>query len=270
MRQRALVQIAALASIFLILSNYAWADGLRVERLTWAGVKLSSERATVFIDAVGTDLWDGKAPQGLVPVTADTGSRYALISHVHNDHFDAATLREVLGERGSVICVDEIASYVASRGLRVISAKPWVPVQRGGFVFTALPAVDGFGAQQVSWLVRHQNVRILHAGDTLWHGALADIGAQFAPIDIAFLPINGARMQTQPSTHTPAVMTPQQAVDAARLLGARSAVPIHFGLNDPPHYVEVAQPLQTFERLAAEQDVLVQALVPGETYVWPK
>jgi hypothetical protein len=59
-------------AVLLFVSAHASADGLSAERLTWAGVKLVSDDTTVFIDAVGTDLWDGEAPEGLVPVTADT------------------------------------------------------------------------------------------------------------------------------------------------------------------------------------------------------
>ena len=264
-----IVRSLALLSLAL-LSLSAAAETLRIERLTWAGAKISNERATVFVDAVGTDLWNGEAPQGLVPVTADTRLRFALLTHLHNDHFDAATLSEVLGERGSVICAESAATYVASRGLRVIPARLWEPQMRGGFVFTALPAADGFGDEQVSWLIQHQQTRILHAGDSLWHGQWGLIGAQFGPIDVAFLPINGAMVATRPSTRSSAVMTPQQAVDAARLLGVRSAVPIHFGLNSPPNYVEVDNPLQTFLDLAAEQELTVQPLRPGELWQAPQ
>ena len=37
------------------------------------------------------------------------------------------------------------------------------------------------------------------------------IGKQFGPFDIAFLPINGARMGGDPAQETPAVLTPAQA-----------------------------------------------------------
>ena len=42
--------------------------GLTIERLTWAGIKMVAGDTTVFIDAVGTDIWDGEAPDGLVAV----------------------------------------------------------------------------------------------------------------------------------------------------------------------------------------------------------
>ena len=241
---------------------------LAVERLTWAGVRFAYGDTTVLIDAVSTDLWGGNAPGGLVPVQADTRRKYALITHAHNDHFDLDGLRETLGERGNVICHESIASYVASRGLRVIPAKTWEPVSRGGFVFTAVPAEDGLGDQQVSWIVTVDGKRFLHAGDTLWHGRWATLGSLYGPFEAVFLPVNGARVLHDPATETPVVLTPAQAVDAASLLRANRIVPIHYGLNDPPAYVEVHRPLETTIAEGRRRGLRVDALQPGEFLTW--
>ena len=106
--------------------------------------------------------------------------------------------------------------------------------------------------------------RPIPGGDTLWHGQWEAIGVQFGPFEAAFLPINGARIAREPMVETPAVMTPLQAVDAAILLRARQLVPVHYGLNDPPHYVEVDAPLSTLQKLAGKREVQVTHLLPGE------
>lgn len=262
-------KVFALAIVVFTLSTTpARSDGLVAERLTWAGVKLSTANTTVFIDAVGTDLWDGNAPEGLVPVETETSRTYALVSHVHNDHFDVETLRRVLGERGYVICHDSVATYIASRGLRVIPARTYEPILRGGFVFTAVPAEDGLGAKQVSWIVSANGKRILHGGDTLWHGQWSTIGAQYGPFDAVFLPINGARVASDPMPETPAVLTPTQAVDAAILLRAERLVPIHYGLNDPPHYVEIEAPVEKAFAEAKRRGLEMQHLLPGRQLSW--
>jgi L-ascorbate metabolism protein UlaG (beta-lactamase superfamily) len=255
------------STLFLltILSNALAADELTVERLTWAGIKIASEDTSVFIDAVGTDLWDGNAPEGLVPVVTDTRRSYALITHAHNDHFDLDTLKDVLGDRGYVICHESIATYIASRGLRVIPAKMYVPIERGGFLFTAVPAEDGMGDEQVSWVITHNDKRFLHAGDTLWHGNWSMIGSQFGPFDAVFLPVNGARILRDPVSETPAVMTPAQAVDAAVLLRAEKLVPIHYGLNDPPYYQEVDDPIGSLTVEAERRNMTMQHVLPGNT-----
>ena len=236
----------------------------RNSRSTALAADASRSPTAVFVDAVGTDLWNGSAPGGLVPVEADTRRRYALITHAHNDHFDEATLKRVLGERGYVICHESIATHVASRGLRVIPARLYTPVMRGGFVFTAVPGEDGLGDEQVGWVIARGEQRFFHGGDTLWHGQWEAIGVQFGPFEAAFLPINGARIAREPMVETPAVMTPLQAVDAAILLRARQLVPVHYGLNDPPHYVEVDAPLSTLQKLAGKREMQVTHLLPGE------
>ena len=256
-----------LAVLFFSLAPSAQADELQIERLTWAGVKLVSGDTTVFVDAVGKDLWGGNAPEGLVPVTADTRRRYALITHAHNDHFDLDTLKEVLGDRGYVICDEAIATYVASRGLKVIPAALYTPVMRGGFVFTAVPAEDGFGDEQVNWVISAADQRLFHGGDTLWHGQWKTIGIQYGPFDVAFLPINAPKVGGEPVQETPAVMDPAQAVDAAISLRAKLLVPIHYGLNDPPNYVEADQPVVNLKQQAERRGLDIRNLLPGQTMV---
>jgi L-ascorbate metabolism protein UlaG (beta-lactamase superfamily) len=80
-----------------------------------------------------------------------------------------------------------------------------------------------------------------------------------------FLPINGARVQRDPQQESPGVMTPAQAVDAALLLGARLVVPIHYGGDQPPDYMEVAEPLATFRKEAGRRGVAIFPLLPGES-----
>jgi L-ascorbate metabolism protein UlaG (beta-lactamase superfamily) len=240
------------------------AEPLTIERLTWAGVKLVSGDTTVLIDAMATDLWDGDAPEGFVAASSDTRRTYALVTHMHNDHLDVEGLKKVLGEKGYVICHAPQAAYLASRGLRVMPAELHVPVFRGGFIFTAVPAEDGLGEEQVSWVVSIGERKFLHAGDTLWHGQWEMIGRQYGPFDIAFLPINGAKVAREPMPETPAVLTPLQALDAALLLRAEVLVPIHFGLNAPPNYVEIEAPLETLLHAADERQQVVRHMMPGE------
>lgn len=260
-----MMKIRCWLPVLLLIATTAANAEMEIERLTWAGVKLVSGDTTVLIDAVATDLWNGNAPEGFVAATSDTRRTYALITHAHNDHFDAAGLQDVLGDRGYVICHRSIAPYVASRGLRVIPADLHVPVFRGGLAFTAVPAEDGLGDEQVSWIVSDGSSKVLHAGDTLWHGQWESIGRQHGPFDIAFLPINGARIAREPMPETPAVQTPLQALDAGLLLQAETIVPIHFGLDDPPYYVEVDAPLETLIELAAKRSQGLRHLRPGES-----
>ena len=101
-----------------------------------------------------------------------------------------------------------------------------------------VPAVDGFGDPQHSWVVECEGKRIIHAGDTLLHGAWWRIARRFGPFDLALLPINGAVVDfpfLQPPRNQEAVMMPEEAAHAAHMLRARAVTPIHYGaLHRPP------------------------------------
>ncbi len=240
------------------------ADPLEVQRLNWAGVKFVYGDTTVLIDAVGGEFWNNEPPEGLAQVAIETSRRYALLTHVHNDHFDAETLKRVLGERGTVICHESAAVYVASRGLRVTPVSVYEPLARGDFVFMAVPAADGFGDEQVSWIVTVDGKRYFHGGDTLWHGQWQAIASTYGPFEVAFLPINGARIEADPMPETPGVLTPAQAVDVGIVLRARRIVPIHYGGSDPPAYVEVENPLSAFRNEAERRGMRHVHLLPGQ------
>ena len=71
---------------------------LRVQRLSWAGVRLEAPGLSLFFDPwSNTGAWDGAWVAPVVPIEASSARRFALISHAHNDHFDAAALEALLG-----------------------------------------------------------------------------------------------------------------------------------------------------------------------------
>ena len=89
------------------------------------------------------------------------------------------------------------------------------------------------------------------------------------PIDIACLPANGVEVNfphLQPRVAVPAVMTPEQAVEAARALQARLMVPIHYNrtFEHPEHYRPVADARTQINGLAARGGASVRFLEPGE------
>lgn len=237
-----------------------------VRRLGWAGVSIACQGHTLFIDPLASpDLWGGAFAELLVPIEPPAGERRVLVTHLHGDHFDEPTLRRLLGERDEIVCSERVAGSVASRGFRVRAAALWEPVGVGPLTVTALPAVDGFGIDQVSWLVRAGDARIVHCGDTLWHGHWWDIRRHLgADADLVFLPINGFRYQGRAPDvrRAPASLTPEQAVDAARVLGARRLVPIHYGLS-APFYEEEARALERLQAAAAEEGIAAPAVAPG-------
>ena len=100
-----------------------------------------------------------------------------------------------------------------------------------------MPAVDGFGHPQLSWVVEADGTRIIHAGDTLFHGGWWLIAMRCGPIDVAFLPVNGAVADLpdrQPPSPLMACMDPRQAATAAALMRARARRPDPLRRDPPP------------------------------------
>jgi L-ascorbate metabolism protein UlaG (beta-lactamase superfamily) len=152
--------------------------------------------------------------------------------------------------------------------LETDSLHPWDTRDIGPFAITALPAVDGFGDPQLSWLLEADGQRVLHAGDTIFHGSWWSIALQTGPIDVAFLPINGAVCNfshRQPPSPFAAAMDPKQAAVAAQILGVGCVVPMHYdGVHVPPYYVQVDDPSGAFRREVADLGLTTQILAPGE------
>lgn len=245
-------------------------DALRIQRLAWAGIRLALPDATLGVDLMAdAGVWGAALPDPLPDLGDFKGDRYALITHRHSDHFDAKAVAKALGEEGLLLYPANIGALTAPGVGRVRTAPLWEPQFLGGsFVATAVPAADGYGDPQVSWVISGGGKRILHAGDTLWHGAWWQI-ARLGPFDAVFLPINGARFAwRQPAAEVSSVMTPDQAVAAARVLGARILVPIHYGVRGASGYEEIADALQRTKDEGARRGVRVQALKPGEWLDW--
>ena len=134
-----------------------------------------------------------------------------------------------------------------------------------------MPASDGYGDPQVSWVISGGGRRIFHGGDTLWHGAWWRIGRQFGPFDAAFLPVNGAQFGwRKPVSGQPGVLTPEQAVAAATILGARRLVPIHYGVTGLTEYVEIDDPIGRLRKAAHDRSLSIQPLTPGAWMDWER
>jgi L-ascorbate metabolism protein UlaG (beta-lactamase superfamily) len=268
-RELLLALAAAAASSACARRSFAQApaSGLRIQRLSWAGVKIVCDTATLFIDA-SFDPSSAATASPDVPLAADTRERAALITHHHGDHFDAPALRTVLGESGIVVLPESVAPWADTRLLRVQTARLFEPVMwpRASATFSAIcvPAVDGLGHPQVSWVVDAAGRRIFHGGDTMWHGHWWDISRAYGPFDLALLPINGFRQLQGRYTDTGVAMslTPEQAAAAAQVLRARLTVPIHYG-GENANYHEEPHALQRFADAASARSLEVKIMAPG-------
>jgi len=246
--------------------------GMKIVRLFWAGVQIESRGATLVIDLLEQTarmkalLGDPRLP--IVPGAEVLD--FALVTHLHPDHYDPETLLRKLRPGGKVLCDPANTAKIARDGFSATGAALYEPISVGPFTVTALPAVDGLGDPQISFLVEAEDIKVMHFGDTLWHGHWWKIRARLGPPNIAFLPINGAITQfpnMRPSGF-PADLMPDQAASAAAILEAKIACPIHYGaFHNPPFYVESPNVEQTFLAAAERLGVASQIIEPGNEVV---
>jgi L-ascorbate metabolism protein UlaG (beta-lactamase superfamily) len=193
-----------------------------------------------------------------------------LISHAHPDHFDRRSLQAIIGD--PLVSVPRgLGSTVRRMGLRtqeVVVGEP-VPVAPGRTV-TAVPArhwrwPGAIRATTVGYLIEDSGrPGIYFAGDT---GAYAGMRAFADRVDIALLPVGSWGPHLSPGH-----LSPRSAAEAARDLGARVAVPIHWGTLYPSRLDRImggrlTEPANRFAAWAARlaPAVDVRVLQPGDS-----
>src|SRR3954447_4225872 len=221
---------------------------MRMTWLGWAGAEIEHDGATVVIDALA-DARAVFAPLGerakamTPPAVTDArpGALAGLITHLHRDHADAGALSAALAEGAPVLepahgggdaqenlALAQAEHELAASGLERRRLEPWESATAGPFVLTALPACDGIGDPQVSWLIEAGGRRILHLGDTVFHGWWWRIARRPRRSAASRVRASGAVLgfphRHRPSPY-PGALAPEQAAIAARILGAGLAIP---------------------------------------------
>ena len=237
----------------------------------WAGVRIDTPSLALFIDP---QIVFARKPE--IGSDADVFSpapaqRFAAITHAHRDHFDPEALKLAAGADGAVACHAPLAAVVAAAGLKPLplaldEGTTLNGYDAGDIFLLPVDAADGWGDDQVSWVIVAGDKRFFHGGDTIWHGRFRNLGRKYGPFDAAFLPINGVLQPSQidPVLEVRHTMGPEEAVEAALALRARTLVPIHYGRKPTPTYVETADAEATAVAHGKRRGVAVQVVKPGE------
>jgi L-ascorbate metabolism protein UlaG (beta-lactamase superfamily) len=153
-----------------------------------------------------------------------------LITHGHFDHIHDA-LEIARRTKPTIVCNFEISAWLGSKGLeadRIIGANQGGTIDVDGVKVTLVHAEhtcgiteDGgnviYGGDACGFVIEFENgFQVYFAGDTDVFGDMALI-AELADFDVAFLPIGGFY-----------TMGVERAAKAAKLLGVKTVVPMHF------------------------------------------
>ncbi|MFL6859099.1 MAG: MBL fold metallo-hydrolase [Allosphingosinicella sp.] len=178
-----------------------------------------------------------------------------LVSHDHYDHMDLPTLRR-LWDRDRPLIVTSLGNDAILRGAGIASrALDWGGALRAGPAQVIVERVHHWGSRwgtdrnRALWsgfTVATPAGKIFFAGDTgFGGGAWASEAGRHGPYRLAILPIGAySPRDVMQSNH----MDPDEAVEAFRRLGARTALGVHWGtfqltfepIGDPPRRLAAA------------------------------
>lgn len=242
---------------------------LSIQRLPWAGVLFETNNFTLAIDPLAKD------PAASNPaletrhwgVCEKIAADAVLITHARADHYDIEVIRKILKPAGVIVCAKNCEAKIQKDGFQTHGLDEYEAAEVGPFDVTALPAVDGLGESRISFHLALDEIRMIHCGDTMWHGYWYKWATDYGPVTVTFVPISGALVEVPgvSATNVPAVMTPAQAAAAADVLCSELVIPTHYGRTaHPDGFTEQPNALEAFEREARRRNLNYRMLELGE------
>ena len=208
---------------------------MKVTWLTHSGLLFESERLTVLVDPYLSDSIGEKneKKKRRLPVDEsffDICPDVILITHSHPDHLDMATLGRFFAKKDKDITVLVGASaYVALKPyiedhIHLVLLSPHSVWSDGGVTFYSVKAEHGLEKDAVGFIMDDGEKTYYVSGDTLYNFDVIDDCLDLVEegVDYAFLCIGGK------GNH----MNSKDAADFAYEIGAKAAIPVHYGLFD--------------------------------------
>jgi L-ascorbate metabolism protein UlaG (beta-lactamase superfamily) len=219
-----LIQVFAVFLLLLMavaLNNSAWASSTKkaqdpdlqtitanIHWLGHAGFRIDAEGQAIYLDPF--------------QITGGPKADLILISHDHFDHCSPADVAKIQKPETIIITVAQAAAKLTGTIKQVKPGEEW---QVKGISIKTIAAynINKFrspgipfhpkDSKYVGFIIRVGGQTIYHAGDTDFIPEMQRLG-----VDIALLPVSGTY-----------VMTAEEAVEAAKAINPKLAVPMHIG-----------------------------------------
>jgi len=221
---------------------------INIKYLGHSAFILSDESSSVIIDPFLTG--NPKASESSDKIKVND----ILITHAHSDHLgDAIDISKKT--QANITAIFELANYCSKKGAKAQGINMggkirypwgyavWLPASHS----SSLP--DGqYAGDPASIFINFKGTSIYHAGDTGLHMNLKMIGEFYKP-EISLLPIGGYF-----------TMGPDEAVQAAKWLGSKKIIPMHYDTFAP-----IKVDANVFKnKIQSETEAECIILTPGE------
>jgi L-ascorbate metabolism protein UlaG (beta-lactamase superfamily) len=167
-----------------------------------------------------------------------------LITHIHQDHCDAATLLPInqASPKCNIICPNEVSIFLLKLGIKsekiTVARGEWITINNKVKILPVLAAhpviekdLDNL-YRSVGYIIEYGTRRMYHAGDTSPDDELIRTLKEVGDIEVAFLPVN-EKNYFRKKKRIIGNMSVREAFEMASELGIRTFVPTHWDLFAP-------------------------------------
>ena len=205
---------------------------MKVTWLTQSGLLFENDNLKIMVDPYLSDSVGEVNPKKKRRIPADEkylgiSPDVLLITHSHPDHLDPVTLAKILTADKTVTILAGATAYARLVELapehNVVLLAPHSVYSVGGVTFYSVKA-EHSERDAVGFILDDAEKTYYVSGDTLYNFDVIDDCLDLVEdgVDYAFLPINGVGNN----------MNAKDAADFAYEIGAKVAIPVHYGLFD--------------------------------------
>lgn len=185
-------------------------------------------------------------------VSALSGIDYILISHDHYDHLDKSSIKALTQHNHNVkiICglgLKRLIRKWVGRSIKITEAGWYQQIKDDTIKITFLPC-QHWGKRGIkddserlwgAYMIQSDKINVYYSGDTGYGDHFKEIPELFGKPDYAIIGIGAYKPRW---FMEPNHISPYDAIKAAKIMGAKTAIPMHYGtfdlsnepLSDPP------------------------------------
>lgn len=193
-----------------------------------------------------------------------------ILSHDHYDHLDYDVIRKIDGKVGQYLVPLGVENHLERWGIRSDKIKNmawWEETAIDGLTIACTPAqhfsgrklVDTMATLWCSWVLKDEYHQIFENGDSGYNTHFEKIHDRYGDFDFALMECGQYDVQW-PKVH----MFPEQSVQATKALGAKVAMPIHWGAIILSRH-GWDDSVERYLRAAEQEDLTVITPYIGET-----